>query len=162
MLDQESMYIDDDGYPRFKDTDMLVHRWVMSKKIGRSLTQKEVVHHIDGNPLNYHPNNLKLFASQTAHLRHHKWLARTTGSWYGDIFEYTIPTLPSLLKDMMHFIILCVVGIIIVLLFGGGGVLWSGGLYGLTHDTITWAVRLCCFPIILLLIVLYVIFRRQN
>lgn len=46
------------------------HRMVMEQKLGRLLEPKEVVHHIDGNGLNNHPDNLQLFASNADHLRH--------------------------------------------------------------------------------------------
>lgn len=39
---------------------MLEHRYVMEKKIGRPLTPKESVHHLDHNKLNNHPDNLLL------------------------------------------------------------------------------------------------------
>lgn len=46
------------------------HRLVMEKKLGRLLERNEVVHHIDGNPLNNDPANLMLFGSNASHLRH--------------------------------------------------------------------------------------------
>lgn len=46
------------------------HRLVMEQKLGRYLDPREVVHHIDGNPENNHPDNLELFASNGEHLRH--------------------------------------------------------------------------------------------
>jgi len=45
------------------------HRLVMEAKLGRYLRRGEVVHHRDGNPANNDPANLKLFASNAAHLR---------------------------------------------------------------------------------------------
>lgn len=45
------------------------HRLVMEKKIGRYLHKKEVVHHIDGNRGNNHPDNLELYQSNAEHLR---------------------------------------------------------------------------------------------
>lgn len=45
------------------------HRVVMEGVIGRLLTVGEVVHHIDGNPANNAPANLRLFASQAEHIR---------------------------------------------------------------------------------------------
>ena len=45
-----------------------VHRLVMEKKIGRYLTKTEVVDHIDGDTLNNHPDNLRVFANNAEHL----------------------------------------------------------------------------------------------
>lgn len=45
------------------------HRLVMEKFIGRYLTKKEVVHHIDGNRQNNSINNLMLFPNQSAHFK---------------------------------------------------------------------------------------------
>jgi len=44
------------------------HRLVMEQKIGRPLHPTEVVHHIDGNRANNHPDNLGLFACNRDHL----------------------------------------------------------------------------------------------
>ena len=46
------------------------HRIVMETKLGRFLTRREVVHHIDGNPENNAPENLMVFGSNPDHLRH--------------------------------------------------------------------------------------------
>lgn len=46
------------------------HRLVMEQKLGRYLDPQEVVHHIDGNPENNHPDNLQLFANNGEHLRY--------------------------------------------------------------------------------------------
>jgi len=46
-----------------------VHRLVMEKKLGRYLTKTEVVDHIDGNPTNNHPDNLRVFPNNAEHLR---------------------------------------------------------------------------------------------
>lgn len=46
------------------------HRLVMETKLGRFLTRSEVVHHMDGDPRNNHPDNLEVFASNAAHLSH--------------------------------------------------------------------------------------------
>mgnify|MGYP000855394908 FL=1 len=44
------------------------HRLVMEAKLGRYLTRQEVVHHIDGDRGNNHPDNLAVFASNDEHL----------------------------------------------------------------------------------------------
>lgn len=43
---------------------------VMEEKIGRYLQKGEIVHHIDKNPTNNHPDNLILFGSNGEHLKH--------------------------------------------------------------------------------------------
>ena len=50
---------------------VLEHRLVMEKELGRYLTKKEVVHHIDGNIENNSINNLELFSDFGAHVRNH-------------------------------------------------------------------------------------------
>lgn len=47
------------------------HRVVAEQKIGRRLKRGEVVHHIDGNHLNNHPDNLEVM-SQREHMRLHE------------------------------------------------------------------------------------------
>jgi hypothetical protein len=46
-----------------------VHRLVMEETLGRYLLATEVVDHIDGNTMNNHPDNLRVFASNADHLR---------------------------------------------------------------------------------------------
>lgn len=48
-----------------------IARKLMSEYIGRPLFPSEVVHHIDGNHANNNINNLKLFSSNSEHLKHH-------------------------------------------------------------------------------------------
>jgi hypothetical protein len=48
------------------------HRLVMEKHIGRLLTKKEVVHHIDGDVSNNSIDNLMLFTTSSEHLSYHK------------------------------------------------------------------------------------------
>jgi len=47
---------------------ILEHRLIMERLLGRYLEPQEVVHHIDGNPRNNEPNNLKLYPSQAEHI----------------------------------------------------------------------------------------------
>ena len=60
-------YKDENGYLRFKDSDIPVHRWVAEKKLGRELRLGEVVHHKDRDKLNNDPDNLWVFSSQEEH-----------------------------------------------------------------------------------------------
>lgn len=46
-----------------------VHRLVVEQEMGRHLLPHEVVDHIDGNPQNNHPSNLRVFQSNAEHLR---------------------------------------------------------------------------------------------
>ncbi len=51
-------------------------RLIMEKKIGRYLTRKEIVHHIDGDKINNNPENLYLFENQSKHWKYHLHLRR--------------------------------------------------------------------------------------
>lgn len=67
------------------------HRLVMAEALGRLLDSQEVVHHIDGDPLNNERANLEVFSTNADHLRHEltgqmpKWseegLARMQEGW---------------------------------------------------------------------------------
>ncbi len=85
---ERKTYIDSDGYLRFKKGDLLVHRWVATKKIGRRLRKGEVVHHCDGDKLNNRPENLKVFKNQHEHNIHHYNNLKKTGRWYEKISDY--------------------------------------------------------------------------
>ncbi len=76
------------GYLRFKDSGIYVHRWMMKKDIGRRLTSTEVVHHIDGNKLNNNIDNLMLFLSQAEHHAYHKECKKKYGTWYAILPNY--------------------------------------------------------------------------
>jgi hypothetical protein len=53
------------------------HRLVMEEKIGRYLLPEEVVHHIDEDKQNNHPDNLMLFDNDAEHHRHHGMIRRS-------------------------------------------------------------------------------------
>ena len=67
-----TIYIDLHGYKRLIDTHELIHRIIASAKFSRALRWFEVVHHIDGNKLNNHPNNLFICSKQFHELVHKK------------------------------------------------------------------------------------------
>jgi hypothetical protein len=48
-----------------------VHRIIAAQKLGRPLLPGEVVHHKDGNKLNFAPDNIEVLPSQGDHARHH-------------------------------------------------------------------------------------------
>lgn len=58
-----------DGYEviRVKGKPVRYHRYLMEKKLGRKLTKKEIVHHIDGDKLNNDIDNLFLCEDVTEH-----------------------------------------------------------------------------------------------
>lgn len=60
------------------------HRIVAEQMLGRPLKPGEVVHHIDGDKRNNHPDNLMIFPNQGDHAAHHAALNRSKG---GDSIE---------------------------------------------------------------------------
>lgn len=67
-------YITDKSHPRANaDGSVYLHIIVAEKKLGRRLTQEEVVHHKDSNKLNNDPNNLMIFATKGDHTRFHMY-----------------------------------------------------------------------------------------
>lgn len=51
------------------------HRAVAAWKFGRHLSEGEVVHHVNGDPTDNHPDNIWIFSSQRAHMlwHHYRW-----------------------------------------------------------------------------------------
>ncbi len=77
-------YIDYKGYRRFSDSDILVHRYVAEKKLGRKLKGGEVVHHINRDKLDNRSSNLWVCKNQYQHDQIH----RTDAKKYGYRYSY--------------------------------------------------------------------------
>ncbi|MDD3159573.1 MAG: HNH endonuclease [Candidatus ainarchaeum sp.] len=65
-------FTDKKGYKRSTTDNELIHRKVASKKLGRTIGEKEVVHHLNRNKLDNRPSNLYVFKSQNSHNKAHK------------------------------------------------------------------------------------------
>lgn len=65
ILRKHHKYADQFGY-------VFLHRYRMELMLGRYLTEKEVVHHIDGNPKNNEESNLMLFSSHGEHITYER------------------------------------------------------------------------------------------
>lgn len=63
-------YIGQNGYV-FRTPNVYEHRALVEELIGFKLTSKQIVHHIDENPLNNHPSNLIVCENQKYHLLLH-------------------------------------------------------------------------------------------
>jgi hypothetical protein len=57
---RSKIYLGENGYYQFIDSDIYVHRWVMEKHLGKKLSSHEVVHHKDRNKLNNSIENLQI------------------------------------------------------------------------------------------------------
>jgi len=53
------------------------HRLIMEELLGRYLYPEEIVHHIDENKSNNHPNNLWLFNNKSEHMRFHNLINKS-------------------------------------------------------------------------------------
>jgi len=74
-------YRDGEGYPRFSDSDELVHRWKAEKRLGRPLIDGEVVHHKNRCKTDYSDDNLWVFKNQSKHDRTHRSDKERYGFW---------------------------------------------------------------------------------
>jgi len=72
-------YVDSNGYRRFSNSGILVHRYVASKKLGRKLRPGEVVHHKNRNKQDNSGDNLWVFKNQYEHNRTHRYDAKRYG-----------------------------------------------------------------------------------
>jgi hypothetical protein len=74
-------YLDADGYLRFIDSDILVHRYFAELKLGRKLYPWEVVHHINRIKTDNRPENLWVFSNQYSHSKIHRIDLYNNGVW---------------------------------------------------------------------------------
>ena len=79
----EKMYVDEKGYPRFKDSDILVHRFNANKFI-RKIKDGEEVHHVDGNKIHFHSENL-IILSKEDHIKVENEIRKQKNLNYGYI-----------------------------------------------------------------------------
>ena len=85
--DGKKTYIDDRGYLRFRDTNRLVHRWVMEKYLRIKLKPWQIIHHRNGNKLDNRPENLQVLVTPEARGEHHNIHNKQkteTGNWHGN------------------------------------------------------------------------------
>ena len=54
----KEMELDENRYPFWKDSKEPLHKYIIEKKLGRKLKGNEVVHHVDGDKLNFNQDNL--------------------------------------------------------------------------------------------------------
>ncbi len=60
-------YFDENGYRRYKENDVPLHRKIAEKILGRPFRPGEVVHHINRNKSDNRPSNLWIFSNQEEH-----------------------------------------------------------------------------------------------
>jgi len=78
------IYIDENGYKRYKDSGKLVHRHVAEMKVGGKIRKGGAVHHKDGDKLNNKRSNLQIMSRSG----HSKLEARKRGrrQWWNYLF----------------------------------------------------------------------------
>jgi len=74
-------YIDKNGYKRYKDSNILVHRHVAERTIGRKLKSGEVVHHKNRKKQDNSRKNLWVLKTKKKHSNNQKKEQKKTGRW---------------------------------------------------------------------------------
>ena len=75
------LFKDRNGYKRFADSGIPLHRYVAEKKLGRNLKKREVVHHINRSKTDNRRKNLWVFRSQKKHDSAHRSDKKRFGRW---------------------------------------------------------------------------------
>lgn len=97
-----TMERDNKGYPVYKDSKRLVHRYYAKEKVGgRELFPNEEVHHIDGNKDNFNPINL-LVLSKEDHFSLEKEIRFQKNLNYGHILIAVLSIIFLLLYLLMQ------------------------------------------------------------
>ena len=80
-MKKSKVYKDKRGYFRFRDSDKLVHRWVLEKFFGHKLSRATVVHHKNRDKTDNRRENLWAWPNQKRHDSIHKKDKRRFGHW---------------------------------------------------------------------------------
>jgi hypothetical protein len=137
--------IDNNGYLRFRDSNKLVHRWVMEKKLDRPLHEDELVHHINGNKKDNRPENLELM-TRKEHFKEHA-VPVIEARREAKIIERVVPILEAQREDKIIKAIFLGFTFFGVLLFIGGLIIrgklemWYIGLLFLIMGLVGWFIQ---------------------
>ena len=80
-MKKSKVYKDERGYLRFRNSDKLVHRWVLEKLFGHRLRKESVVHHKNRSKTDNRRENLWAWPNQKRHDAIHKKDRRSFGRW---------------------------------------------------------------------------------
>ena len=93
--------IDEYGYRRFVDSNILVHRYVMETKLNRKLQKGEIVHHINGNRLDNSYKNLELLTAKEHFKKHVVPILEARRE--AQIMERLVPTMEAQIIQFLAF-----------------------------------------------------------
>jgi hypothetical protein len=80
-MGKSKVYKDKRGYLRFRNSDKLVHRWILEKFFGRKLSPRTVVHHKNRDKTDNRRENLWAWPDQKKHVAIHRKDKRRFGHW---------------------------------------------------------------------------------